>query len=173
MYLWARSLFFVFIDCVNKINSSSKHKLRFWNIRKLRWFHFCHNFFIHSCIRILCVESLWISVFYLVCSIIVPLKFGWTLCWLPCRRQFCDKMLPIPRKSSFLFAIVWIFSWSSIILQFKVNGAQKTIPSNIIIILTDDQDVVLNGMVRPPVLFGLFRNNQWRDVEKKSDLSDL
>lgn len=82
-------------------------------------------------------------------------------------------MLPIPRKSSFLFAIVWIFSWSSIILQFKVNGAQKTIPSNIIIILTDDQDVVLNGMVRPPLLFELFRNNQWRDVEKKSDLSDL
>lgn len=41
-----------------------------------------------------------------------------------------------------------MFSWLSIILQLKVNGAQQSVPSNIIIVLTDDQDVVLNGMVR-------------------------
>lgn len=57
-------------------------------------------------------------------------------------------MLSMPHKTSFLFGILWILSWSAIIKQFKVNGARQTVPSNIIIVLTDDQDVVLNGMVR-------------------------
>lgn len=63
-----------------------------------------------------------------------------------CGRQFfwCDKMLPISHKTSFLFGLLWILSWSAIIKPFKVNG----VPPNIIIVLTDDQDVVLNGMVR-------------------------
>lgn len=59
---------------------------------------------------------------------------------------FGDKMESTNCSRTF-FTLVWTFIWITIILQLKVTSALNSTPPNVIIILTDDQDVVLNGMV--------------------------
>lgn len=46
-----------------------------------------------------------------------------------------------------IFSLLWIFGWTKFILQVNVIDALSAVPPNVIVILTDDQDVVLNGMV--------------------------
>lgn len=58
-----------------------------------------------------------------------------------------EKRMECSLNSRTFFAVFWAFAWLAIILQLKVTVALKPTPPNVIIVLTDDQDVVLNGMV--------------------------
>lgn len=49
-----------------------------------------------------------------------------------------------------LWAVVVV---SVITFQMKVINGVKSPPPNFVIVLTDDQDVVLNGMVKPAFYF--------------------
>lgn len=46
------------------------------------------------------------------------------------------------------FAVVLIFCCLLITIELKVDAGLNETPPNVIIVLTDDQDVVLNGMVK-------------------------
>lgn len=61
-------------------------------------------------------------------------------------------------KARYILALMWFFIGSKVICQLKVIDALSASPPNIILVLTDDQDVVLNGMVNIETIVESFEN---------------